>query len=335
MKCWGGNYSGNLGDGSIIDRLIPFDVSGLSENVTAVSAGGSHTCAIHAGALKCWGSNLYGRLGDGTEEDRHVPTGVMGLDTGAVDVSIGNGHTCALLDTGGLKCWGYNAEGQLGTDDQNHRTTPADVSGIASGAAQVDCGYWHTCARMSATNGLKCWGQNQEGQVGDRTTFQKLVPVDVYGLSSGTAQVEAGGKHTCAVLDTGLVKCWGRNFDGNLGDGTTENRNTPVQVSGLTTGVSDISVGVSHTCALLDTGAAKCWGENTFGSLGDGTYGPAAGSTVPVDVTIMSSTASSLEAGYSFTCALLDTNVVECWGSNGSGQVNALFPGYPGHVACN
>jgi alpha-tubulin suppressor-like RCC1 family protein len=275
MKCWGYNRLGQLGDGTTTDHLVPVDVSGLANGVSAVAAGKYHSCAMTAeGGVKCWGFNILGQLGDGTAGDRNVPTDVSGLASGVSGVAAGGDHTCAVMDTvrgGGLKCWGNNGSGQLGNGTTDKHTTPVDVSGLASGVNVIAAGGFYICA-VTNGGGLKCWGINIAGQLGDGTTAGHAIPMDVSGLVSGVSAVAAGDSHTCAVTAGGAVKCWGSNGSGQLGDGTTSSRSVPVDVSGLASGVTAVAAGDGHTCAVMDAvhgGAVKCWGSNGFGQLGD------------------------------------------------------------------
>ncbi|MBL8765641.1 MAG: biotin transporter BioY, partial [Phycisphaerae bacterium] len=169
----------------------------------------------------------------------------------------------------------------------------------------------------TTAGGAKCWGSNNYGQLGDNSTTNRRTPVDVTGLTSGVSSVGAGGYHTCAVTTAGGAKCWGYNGYGQLGDNSTTNRLTPVDVTGLTSGVSSVGVGAFHTCAVTAAGGAKCWGYNGYGQLGDN-------STIdrqtPVDVTGLTSGVSSVGAEY-HTCAVTTAGGAKCWGSNNYGQL--------------
>jgi len=287
-------------------------------NIAAIVAGYAYTCGLTTGGgVKCWGQNDYGQLGDGTTTQRLAPVNVSGLASGVSAIAAGRGHTCALTAGGGVKCWGFNGNGQLGDGTTTNRTTPVNVSGLASGVSAIAGGWQHTCA-LTAGGGVKCWGDNYSGQLGDGTYTERHTPVDVSGLASGVSAIAAGYYHTCALTAGGGVKCWGYNYYGQLGDGTTTERLTPVDVSGLASGVSAIAGGKYHTCALTAGGGVKCWGWNGSGQLGDGTTTER---LTPVDVSGLASGASAIAAGWGHTCALTAGGGVKCWGWNYSGQL--------------
>lgn len=324
VKCWGSNYILQLGDGSNRDRTTPVDVIGLSSGVKAVSAGNDHTCALTImGGVKCWGYNYLLNYGTAVVPAGTRPIDVIGLTSGVKAISVGGVHTCALMNTGSVKCWGSNGYGQLGDGTQTFRTAAVDVSGLASGVIEISAGFTHTCALM-ITGGVKCWGSNGSGELGDGTETSRTTPTDVIGLISGAKAVSAGYQHTCAVMTTGSAKCWGSNFDYQLGlgDGGPRMSTTPVVVSGLSSGVIEISAGYWQTCAVLNTGGAKCWGNNDRGNLGDGTTTPR---NRPVDVSGLTTGVAKISVGrgrWHHVCALMNNNaVVKCWGANWLGQL--------------
>ncbi len=232
VKCWGKNTYGELGNGTVSSGgcyciTAPVQVSGLISGAAAVSAGGARTCALTtAGGAKCWGS---APTGDGTYTGQTTPTDVSGLASGVAAVSAGGSQACALTVAGGVKCWGDNGTGEVGDGTLTTRTAPVDVSGLTSGVVTLSAGGAHTCV-VTASGGVKCWGRNDFGQLGDGTSAVRTMPVDVSGLISGAASVSAGDAHTCALTTAGGVRCWGYNGFGGLGDGTQTHRLTPVDV---------------------------------------------------------------------------------------------------------
>jgi alpha-tubulin suppressor-like RCC1 family protein len=272
VKCWGLNDRGQLGDGTQVDRSSPVDMVGYSSGVSTTVAGDSFICLLTtSGGVKCLGFNSVGELGRGalTPVFDTVPADVSGLTSGVESVSAGWNHVCARLTAGGVKCWGGNAEGQLGNGSTTDSSSPVDVSGLFN-FASISAGPFFTCG-VTTAGGAKCWGRNDEGQIGDNSITDRTTPVDVSGLTSGVDVVSAGNYHTCALTTAGGAKCWGNNVQGQLGDGTISNRPVPGDVTGLTSGVSLLSAGHNFVCARDTSYVVKCWGLNNNGQLGDGT----------------------------------------------------------------
>ena len=290
VKCWGVNLFGQLGNSSTTDSNVPVDVSGLASGVSAISAGFHHTCAISSdGGVTCWGANEFGQLGNGTTANSNVPINAKGLATGVSAIAAGHEHTCALTWGGRVQCWGSNGSGQLGNGTTTTSSVPVDVSRLAGGVSAIAAGSRHTCA-LTSGRGIRCWGMNGFGQLGNGTTIDSNTPVDVSGLASGVSAIAAGAEHACVLTLGDAVKCWGSNWAGQLGDGSLTDSLVPGDVASLTSGVSAIAVGYRHTCALLSGGGIKCWGEDAGGPLGNGST---TGSRVPVDVDLAAPSAST------------------------------------------
>ena len=235
-------------------------------------------------------------------------------------VSAGVSHFCSLSAGGALQCWGRNDHGQFGDGTITRgrwADTPSSVIGLTSEVAAVSAGTSHTCA-LTTAGGIKCWGANRTGQLGDGTTADRTTPVDVAEFANEGAAVSAGGEHTCALTTRGGVKCWGSNRFGQLGDGTTADRTTPVDVSGLSSGVAAVSAGGAHTCALTNAGSVRCWGHNFHGQLGNGSRSTCGS---PCDVAGLNGRVAAISAGGSHTCALIADGRVQCWGTNDRSQL--------------
>lgn len=308
-----------LGAASAVHAQIPL------HGIVGVSAGGAFSCALTSGgAVLCWGAGAGGELGDGLRTNRSSAGGVAGLSSGVLAVSAGSEHACAITAGGAARCWGLDYDGQLGDGSGAFgviRDTPVAVVGLAGGVASIAAGASHTCA-VSTGGGVKCWGRNDHGQLGDGTTMKRLAPVAVSGLSSGVAAVVPGAYHTCALMTAGGVQCWGDNEYGQLGDGSTTERLTPVAVSGLA-GASAISAGDYHACALVG-GGVVCWGDNGNGQLGNGST---TSSNTPVATSGLASGVVDVSAGADFdhSCALLAGGSVRCWGEYRF-PIGGIFP---------
>lgn len=347
--CWGENEYGQLGDGTTVDRSAPVAVPSLTSGVAAIAVGGNHTCALSvSGAVKCWGSNRYGQLGNGLTSGlfpNPTPIDVSGLSSGVTAIIAGGVHTCVISADGAAKCWGWNRYGQVGAGQAcgSICTVPTQVVGLTSGVLALDAGDLHTCAIIDGDS-LKCWGDDELGQVGGDTADTctdpllqhqpcSFSPIEVIGLASDVSNVSAGSGHTCAVVSD-AAKCWGNNTAGQVGDGGACGSlcGTPVNVSGLSSGVSAIATGRAHSCATT-TGGVKCWGDNAFGQLADG--GAPIDHNTPVAACATSACAvacitkpceTQLDASVSILgsdhgCVITVAGALRCWGRNSSGQV--------------
>ena len=289
-----------------------------SASVMQIALGNQHTCALlSSGGVKCWGQGVNGQLGIGSYAGKSTPTTLTTLTSGVTQIVAGAYHNCALLSSGGVKCWGDNSHGQLGDGTTITSTTPKAISTLTAGVTQLAAGEMHTCALLS-TGGVKCWGYNYFGQLGDGTTASKNIPTDLLTLTSGVTQIAAMGDNTCALLSSGGVKCWGRGDSGQIGDGGTTAKKTPTILPTLTSDVTQIAAGGGHTCALLSSGGVQCWGDNYFGQIGDGT---GENRTTPTALSTLTSGVTQIATGGNFTCALLSTGGIMCWGWNVSGQL--------------
>lgn len=315
VKCWGWNNSGQLGDGTSTDSLAPVAVAGLA-GVSFISGGMVHTCALlTSGAVKCWGNNTQGRLGNGSTINASTPVDVIGLSVGATMVSAGFSSTCAVVN-GAAKCWGANAQGQLGNGSTTDSSTPVNVTGLSVGVKSIDVRDQFACALL-ISGGVKCWGSNVQGGLGNGTTTDSILPVDVVGLSAGVQSIAVGGAHACALMLSGAVKCWGWNAMSSLGNGSSINSSVPVDVVGLSSGVVEIAAGYAHSCAIMASGGLKCWGYSAYGQRGDGTTGNA---STPIDVIGLATNVKAIGAGPIDTCAVVNKGM-KCWGYNLNGQL--------------
>lgn len=323
VRCWGNAESGQLGNGAPFDTTayrVPVEVEGLA-GVTAISSFSDHTCALDAdGAVWCWGDNDFGQLGDGTTSPSNVPLAVPGL-VGARAIAAGWEHTCAITADGSAACWGKNDYGQLGNDTNVDAGAPVTVVGL-SGVTAIAAGRYHTCA-VTDGGAAWCWGGDTFGELGnDEATSASYVPVMVGGLDGGVTHIAAGDSVGCAITESGAAQCWGVNGDGQLGNGQSGSfveSHTPTAVIGLTAGVTAIAPGFGYTCAVVD-GAAKCWGDNGDGNLGNG-EAPGYQSPTPVDVTGLGSGVETIDTCSGHACAMTTAGAVWCWGNNDGGSL--------------
>ena len=284
---WGANTEGQLGDGTTVDRAAPVQVERLS-NVVSIGAGNSFSAALrNDGTVWVWGDNRNGTLVDGTTTDRYTPIAVAGL-TDVTSIAVAVNNVLVLKADGTVWGWGWNFNGQLGDGTTTQPSVPVqaqgltDVIAIATANAETFGMDAHSLA-LKSDGTVWSWGDNSNGQLGDGTTTQKLTPVQVTGLTDAIGIAAAGARfagHSLALTVDGSVWAWGDNNLGQLGDGTTTDRLTPVQVQGLAD-VIIVSASVARSMALRSDGTVWAWGQNNVGQLGDGTT---IGRVTPVQV---------------------------------------------------
>jgi prepilin-type N-terminal cleavage/methylation domain-containing protein len=278
----------------------------------------SHSCAVTStGSVKCWGQNTSGKLGNGTGSNSASPVDVVGVSS-AVSVSAGGDHTCVVLSDKTIQCWGENGSGELGNNSTSDSSSPVNVYGITN-ALSVDTSSYQSSCALLADGSVKCWGQNTYGKLGNNSTVNSSVPVNVYGITNAVG-LSVGHVSSCALLAGGSVKCWGSNPVGQLGDGSTTGSPIPVSVTGITNAVDvSTSTGGNFSCAVISGGTVKCWGENAYGTLGNSATA-SANSSVPVNVLNITN-AVSVTAGTNHACALLNDGFVQCWGLNTDNEI--------------
>lgn len=316
VKCWGDDLNGETGDaitfhqsGLVHLTALPFLVP-LPEPATRITTGGDHSCAVlQSGSMMCWGYNGDGALGNASAFNTATPVIVTGVAS-PTSISAGYEHTCAVV-AGGVKCWGKNEYGQIGNGGAVSATfaTAVSVVGITDAVAVV-AGRTFSCA-LRAGGTVTSWGQ--AAQLGDPAiTTNQTTPVAVPNLSGITA-LAAGGAHACALTSAGTIKCWGNNGYGQLGNGTTTGTTAnPVVDVTMAGAASAITAGRYSTCAIATAGTMSCWGENTYGDIGDGTK---LERNLPTANGL--SGVVSISAGTYVSCAVAGNGTTSCSGLHG------------------
>jgi alpha-tubulin suppressor-like RCC1 family protein len=339
VYCWGYNNLGQLGDGttntstSIPSQPVKLADGTYLKNVVSISAGSGTTCALTIpGAVYCWGNNQYGQLGDGTTTNRYIPTpvasttsanGSISFASGVTAIAVGTHQTCAVKN-GAVYCWGWATNGNLGDGSTVSKSVPTPSLVLTSGVTQINSQDQTTCAVKAGA--LYCWGYNAYGQLVDGSTTSKSTPAVISQMSSGVTDVDLGFYNVCAIKN-GAAFCWGYNYNYVLGDGTATNRAVPTPVATSVSGVAfdsqvvDVTVSdhhdPSHACAIKQDGKAYCWGDNTYGQLGDLTTNA---SSRPVFATGFSGKVSATAMTALSTCMVVD-GAVKCAGYNANGQL--------------
>jgi alpha-tubulin suppressor-like RCC1 family protein len=376
VKCWGYGYESGLGNGSSASRgdgpnemgdNLPYADLGTGRTAISIAAGERSSCAVLDNySLKCWGRNNFGELGQGHittlgdgpgEMGDNLPpinlgTGLTISPTASPAISIAYSNVCAILSDSSTRCWGAVIDGLSGRGDsyigdaagEMGPNTPAVNLGTGRTALDIAAGDNHTCAILD-NQSLKCWGNNQYGQLGQSHRLDlgnnpgemgDNLPAIALGTGRTAVAITANNATTCAMLDNATVKCWGNNPNGlmgaghlnNIGDSANEmGDNLPAINLGTQRLVSAVTLGNNHACAILDNSVVKCWGTNSNGQLGLGDIahrGDTAGEmsdNLPLTQLGTGREARSIHAGSQHTCAILDDATLKCWGLNSSGQL--------------
>jgi alpha-tubulin suppressor-like RCC1 family protein len=334
LLAWGNNSSGQLCTGDLASQPAPVVVTALT-NVTAAAAGASHSLALTAsGAVWACGDNSSGQLGTGTGSPAssrtpvQVRTSATTFLTNVIAIAAGASDSLALASDGALWAWGQGDSGQIGDGHATSQFFAVQVHG--AGNVGLLGGVTAVATNGSASYALQSdgtvlgWGLNAAGQVGDGSNARQYTPVQVSGLGSGSSVIAigaiAGGG--AAVKADGTVVSWGLNASGQIGDGTTIQRATPVEANGLGSGSGVVgitgggTVGSGQTLARKATGAALSWGANGSGQLGDGTV-----SAHKIPAPVLVAGVIALAGGATHSLALKTDGTVLAWGANGSGQL--------------
>ena len=323
LYMWGDNNGGGVGTGTNIPNLItsPTRIS-FAQKVTSVTVGYDFSCALlNDGTVQCWGINGNGQLGDGTTVNHFSPAPTLPLGQAATSIGAAAWSACALLADGTVKCWGINFFGQLGDGTTTNHSSPTATVALGQTAESISVGGDYTTCALLNDGSVKCWGNNLYGQLGDGTTTDRHSPTSTQALGQVATKVSVGGHHVCVLLAGGTIKCWGRNADGELGDGTTTERHSPTATVALGAAATDVIGGDQSTCALLTGGTVKCWGKNDKGQVGDGTT---TSRSSPSTVHLNRAANALLTANGGTFCAILTDASLSCWGGALDGTTNNL-----------
>jgi alpha-tubulin suppressor-like RCC1 family protein len=315
LICWG-RQSLPLGHGAERPRLSPSEVVTAANDWKSVTAGGGHACAVkNDGRLFCWGSAILG-VESGLSRHQPVQEGTGASDWASVSTSAS--HTCAIKTDGRLYCWGFNTMGEVGDGTTEMRRTPTQESSASSDWMAVATGGGQSCA-IKVDGRLYCWGRNERGQVGDGTRVDRLTPTTVDTELPGWESIALGSSHSCGKKTDGTAFCWGANYTGAVGDGTTTERLVPTQEATGETDWSSLAAGYSRTCGVKNDGRLFCWGSraHTFdASPQDVRY-----DTAPQLESMGARDWTSVTLAVGHTCGVRRGGRLSCLGDNSSGQL--------------
>lgn len=331
LWCWGGNLTGQVGNGSTENVLRPSLIAETTSRWNKISLGTDHSCGIKVdNSLWCWGDNSRSQLGDNSTDPSRIPKLIY--SAGVSDISLGNQFSCGIKsDDNSIWCWGRNELNQLGhtpdiTAPLVDIIAPSAVDDSASSWSSISSGEAHSCA-IKTDNSLWCWGSSNFGQAAQNVAAE--IPIQETSESSWL-NVAANGDHSCAVKDDKSLWCWGSNRLGQLGNSTTTSESSPVPVVADSNWI-DLSLGSDHSCAIRDNGSLWCWGNNSQSQLGDDST---VNSNIPKQIGTDSNW-SHISLGDQFSCGIqtiqTDTTTTSsqtlwCWGKNDLAQLGHDIP---------
>jgi alpha-tubulin suppressor-like RCC1 family protein len=348
-KCWGRGDGGRLGLGTTVaeseSEPAAIEPLALGGPATMIATNGAQSYALLAdGRVRAFGLNGAYELGLGHAQavgDDETPTGadvptIMALDGLAKQLAVGRGFACARLEDARVQCWGRGDAGQLGGGPQSGPQRPMDVP-LGGDAVEIAAGAAHACARL-ASGAIRCWGDGDDGRLGygheidDGATPLRNGDVPLGGTA---VRLAAGEAHTCALLESGAVRCWGRGDDGRLGYGGVEtigDDEPPSSAGDVALGgpAMQLVAGRRHTCALRSDGVLRCWGNGSHGQLGLEPSQSIGDDERPLDAPALDTGGLGVAAIFAgalaeHTCAQLDDGALRCWGRNEHGQVGLAF----------
>ena len=351
IKCFGVGNGGRLGYGSGANRLVRNDVLGDTLPFVDLALPPPTPSPTGAPTPEPTANPSTSPTSQPTFPPTLPPATVPLPNANQAYTCAGRDHSCALSAAGQVKCWGSNQYGQLGLGDTLDRgdsasemgqNLPVVDLGVEEAVDQLSCGFEHTCVRLQSTRQIKCWGRNNDGQLGlgdndnrgdNPGEMGTSLPSPNIGTGRNVLQVSTRGSFTCVLLDSGNVKCWGSNSGGQLGIGTTTSLLSPSSNSidlGADNNVVQISTGTLHVCAVVSNGGSarslKCWGSAIGGRLGYGDQNGRGneagemGTALPAVDVGTNRQVQTVYTGDSNTCVLLVDGGVKCWGSNVEGE---------------
>jgi len=316
---WGYNADNELGNGTTTNNSTPATVSGINLNVIdRLVVGNSQSGAFRSdGTLWTWGTNAQGQLGIGNLTNSLLPVQNSYL-TSVQSIGAGTSFTTAVKSDGTIWSWGLNSSGQLGNGTTANAITPVSITSLSGSVIQASTGSTHEIL-VKSDHTIWAFGANGSGQLGNNSTIGSSSPVQVNSvtLNGDAAAVAAGGLHSVALKRDGTIWTWGSNAYGQLGNGTTTDSHSPIQLTGLSGVFIGIAAGSNHTIALKSDGTVWTWGYNGDGELGNGTT---TNSSTPIAVPGLNNVVA-IGATASASYALTADGTLWSWGANSNGQL--------------